>query len=78
MLLRGTTRDGDPGKDEGKGFVTSLELNSITDIRVSEIRKKLGLLWTSITVISGSHRYGCAQKVQLFPDLSNPYICDVL
>ena len=36
-------RDGDPGKVEGRGFVTSLELNNITDIRVSEIRTKLVL-----------------------------------
>ena len=40
-LLRGTTHDVDPGKDEGKVFWTSLKLKNVTDERISEIRTKL-------------------------------------
>ena len=35
--------DGDPGKVDGGGFVIYLELNNITDVRVSEVRTKLAL-----------------------------------
>ena len=46
-MLQGTTRDGDPGKDEDEGFGTSLKLKNVTYVRVSQIRTKLFSFVTS-------------------------------